>query len=114
MRNFQLRAHERITHLRVVSIHAPEHGCADDGCTIDLSRGGCKFYTDMPLSVGDAIELTWSDPAVTLGGRVVNVSPHDEGLFAGVRFYQPLSPGAFEELQQHRPVAKRLRVVQAG
>jgi hypothetical protein len=115
MRSFKLRTHERITHFSEVFVHAPEHGREDNGCAIDLSQSGCKFSTDMPLSVGDEVELTWAErvPMVTLGGRVVNVTPHDEGLFAGVKFHQPLSLQVFRELQQHRPASMIFRGAQA-
>ncbi len=61
---------------------SPEHeGC---GFTQDLSARGALFYTDFPLALGDAIELTLVMPSeITLAenmrvrcrGKVVRVRP---------------------------------------
>jgi hypothetical protein len=105
MRLFKTRAHERVLHLREVSVHAPESGRTAVAYAIDLSRGGIKISTELPLMMGDAVELAWGDrdPAVTLGGRVIYVKYHDSGLFAGVRFHRPLGAAEFRGLREYRP-----------
>ncbi len=110
MRELKLRGHERVPHLREVSVNAIEHGRPVRGYTIDLSRGGSKIFTELSLAAGDEVELSWGDrvPAVTLGGRVVYVTSTSDGQFVGVQFHQALSAAAFRELREHRDTAAYL------
>jgi hypothetical protein len=63
------------------------------GYTQDLSARGVLFYTDLPLSNADAVELTFVMPSeITLAetmrvrcrGKVVRVAPPSGGLARGV------------------------------
>lgn len=98
------RQHERVTHLRETSFRVASTGAAGRGYTLDLSPTGVRLFTPRSLAVGAAIDLTWDDrdPPVTLGGLVVYVNVDLEGSAAGVRFFRPLSPGAYRALRGGR------------
>jgi hypothetical protein len=97
-------------------------GSKQEGCgfTQDLSARGVLFYTDFPLSAGDAVELTLLMPSeITLAetmrvrcrGKVMRVLPPGGGSTCGVAVhlegYEFLpepdslasSAGAFERVQ---------------
>jgi PilZ domain len=110
LRELKLRGHERVPHMRDVSVHAPAHGDPVGAYSIDLSRSGSKIFSVLPLAVGDEVKITWGDrvPAVTLGGRVAYVASTSDGQFAGVQFHRSLSPEAFRALREHRDTAAYL------
>jgi PilZ domain len=91
--HLERRASQRFEfHLPVSVRLAGTEGCGY-GFTQDLSGRGTLFYTDFPLSEGDAVELTLVMPAeITLAesmkvccrGRVVRVAEAMTGSKSGV------------------------------
>jgi hypothetical protein len=107
------REHDRVTHLRQVTFRVASGGPTLRGHTIDLSRSGVRLFCDRALSVGDTIDLTWSDrePPVTISGRVVYLKVEVEGNSAGVRFHHPINPVVYQFLRGTR---QRPRAAERG
>ncbi len=104
------RKHDRVRHLSAVKYRVGLEGPILRGHTIDLSRSGVRLFCVQSPTIGETIDLTWSDcdPPLTVGGRIVYVKFDLEGSSAGVVFHQPISPALFHTLQhpQSRPVRR--------
>jgi hypothetical protein len=101
MAKIRPRKHDRVIHLREVTLRAASGGPSLRGHTIDLSPSGVRVFTDAALAVGEPVDLTWADtePRVTLRGWVVYAKIDVEGTSGGVAFHPPLGPNEFQKLR---------------
>ena len=95
-RRLERRAAQRFDFHVPVFLRLPGSDREGNGFSQDLSARGVLLYTDLPLSVGDAVELTLVMPSeITLGesmrvrcpGRVVRVLQPAAGNTFGVAVY---------------------------
>jgi hypothetical protein len=101
MAKIRPRKHDRVTHLREVTLRVASGGPALRGHTIDLSPSGVRVFTDGALAVGEPVDLTWgeSESRVTLRGWIVYAKVDVEGTSGGVAFHPPLGPDEFRKLR---------------
>ena len=89
---FERRPMQRFALTLPVSVRLAGEVRENSGYTQDLSARGVLFFTDLPLSPNDAVELTFMMPSViTLAeamrvrcrGRVVRIAPPSGGTARG-------------------------------
>src|SRR5579863_5668361 len=85
---FERRPMQRFALTLPISVRLAGQARESSGYTQDISARGVLFFTDLPLSLSDAVELTFMMPSViTLAeamrvrcrGRVVRIAPPSGG-----------------------------------
>lgn len=79
---FERRVGQRFETQVAVCVRVPGRGLSGTGFTQDVSARGIFLFADVPLSVGDAVEITLTMPAEIFSGEATRVRGHGRVLRA--------------------------------